>query len=58
MHFIVLLFLGTSNVVFSQTACDNDTIPPTALCESSISIALENGLAIIDESMVDAGLFR
>ena len=49
------IFLCTSNVVLSQTACDNDTIPPIALCESSISIALENGLAIIDESMVDMG---
>lgn len=49
------IIFGTSNAVLSQTACDNDTIPPTALCESSISIALENGTAIIDESMIDMG---
>lgn len=47
--------ISLSNALYSQADCVNDTIPPVALCETSISVTLDDGVAIIDESMVDIG---
>ena len=47
---LIMPFLG-----HAQTDCDNDLIAPIAICQESISVVLQNGSAIIDESMIDAG---
>lgn len=60
LKFLLHLSLGVTLmslpfVSFSQTDCDNDLIPPIALCVEEIDVLLTDGVASLDVSEVDNG---
>jgi hypothetical protein len=55
--FIGAIYLCMPFKGYTQTDCDNDTVPPLAICFESVSVTLDAGLATVTADMVDAGSF-